>query len=236
MQNSSHNSSYSLNSAEKRESSPLTCCQYFPWKRENYVSQDIISLLLDKVKLVIHVHQVPDSAFCQGSFQISGPQRMRWCCKTVSSGAGLSISPCKSSLGSRKHIPSACWSPSACQDDPISHFFQFCIISQLTEGTSAPSDTSIVKLLNNIGLSIDLWYIPLIMGLKLDFLTLIRTLQAQSLASFHLTSLSDYPAHMWTVCLWGSYRRQCQRLYWSPCIEYPLLFPLVYQARHFISL
>lgn len=60
---------------------------------------------------------------------------------------------------------------------------------------SAPSGTSLVKLLNNIRPSIDLLYIPLITGLQLDFLTLIRTLQDQPLASFHLTSLSDYPAH-----------------------------------------
>lgn len=125
-------------------------------------------------------------------------------CKTPSSGTGLCAYPCRSSWGSRKHVPPVCWSPTP---------FSFASSVNSLRLQSDPSCRLLVKLLNNIRASVDLWYIPLITGLWLDLVTLIRTLQAQPLAIFHLISLSDYRPHTQTVCLWGSYRRQCQRRY-----------------------
>ena len=80
----------------------------------------------------------------------------------------------------------------------INHLSQFCTICKLAEGTprhSVPSSRLLIKILNNIGLIIDHWGIPLATRLWLDFVTLITTVGAREFSQFsvQLTGLLSSP-------------------------------------------
>lgn len=85
---------------------------------------------------------------------------------------------------------------------------------------SALSPRFLIKILNSIALCIDPWGTTLVIGFQLDFLLLITTLWAYLFSQFsvHLTVYSS-------ASLWGSYGRQCWKLYRSAGRQHPLLSP-----------